>query len=266
MMPGIRFVLFVIVFFSEMVFADPQPEVSASKNHVAVTPVPRTCDWWAERHEAIKERVKQGHIDLIFIGDSITHSWETSPTHAWENNGAEIWAKYYEPRHAVNMGFSGDRTENVLWRLDNGEIDGISPKLAVLMIGSNNSNNDDYTAEQIADGIIAIIEKLRARLPQTRVLVLAIFPRSEKPCPQREKNAKASQLAAKYIADQTAQGNNWLSYLDIGPEFLTADGTLPMETFPDFLHPNVKGYQIWAEAMEPWIVKLMGENSSNPSK
>ncbi len=254
-------VLAAVISLSAVVFADSNPVTSTPKTHRAVTPVARSNDWWIERHEAIKERIKQGNVNLIFIGDSITHSWETSPTHAWENNGAEIWTQYYAPRNAVNLGYSGDRTENVLWRLENGEIDGISPKLAVLMIGSNNSNNDDYTVKEIADGIIAIIEKLRTKLIETKVLVLGIFPRSEKPCPQREKNAKASALAAQYIAAENAKGNQWLSYLDLGSKFLTPDGTLPQEIFPDFLHPNAKGYQIWAETMEPTITELMGETN-----
>lgn len=243
-------VLVVVLSFSAMVFAGSNAVAVEPKTNPAVTPVPRPDDWWTQRHAAILERVKQGNVDLIMVGDSITHGWE---------GVNEIWAKYYAPRNAVNMGYSGDRTEQVLWRFDNGEIDGISPKLAVIMIGTNNSNGDDYTAEQIAEGIIAIIDKLQVKLPQMKILVLGIFPRAEKPCPQREKNAKASELAAKYIADQTAKGNKDLSYLDIGPKFLAADGTLPADIMPDFLHPNAKGYQIWAEAIEPKIVELMGE-------
>ncbi|HNY26060.1 MAG TPA: platelet-activating factor acetylhydrolase IB subunit [Candidatus Sumerlaeota bacterium] len=229
------------------------------KTHSAVTPVSRPDVWWNERHEAILKRLKEGKVDLLFIGDSITHSWEKSPTHAWENNGEEIWMKYYAPRHAVNLGFSGDRTQHVLWRLDHGEVDGISPKLAVLMIGSNNSWYDYNTAEEIADGILAIIEKLHAKLPDTKLLVLGIFPRDEKPCAQRAKNQKANARVAQYVATETAKGNKWLHYLDLESKFLQPDGTLPKEIMPDFLHPNAKGYQIWAEAMEPKIVELMGE-------
>jgi beta-glucosidase len=164
------------------------------------------------------------------------------------------------------MGFSGDRTQHVLWRLDNGEIDGIAPKLAVIMIGTNNSNGEDNTAEEIADGIIAIVEKLNAKLPETQVLVLGIFPRVEKPCPQREKNAKASALVEKYIADATAKGGKKLQYLDIGPKFLTEDGTLPKDIMPDFLHPNTKGYQIWADAIEAKVAEMMGEKSKTGSR
>ncbi|MBE0537208.1 MAG: GDSL family lipase [Phycisphaerae bacterium] len=216
----------------------------AAAQHSAVTPAHR-MDWWSARHEGVKDRVQQGDVDLLMIGDSITHGWD--------GGGKEFWEKYYAPRKAVNMGFSGDRTQHVLWRLDHGEIDGISPKLAVIMIGTNNSNGEDNTAEEIADGIKAICAKLRAELPQMKILVLAIFPRAPQPCPQREKNAKASELASK-IAD-----GKMIHYLDINAKFLDADGALPKEIMPDFLHPNTKGYQIWAEAMEPKIAELMGE-------
>ncbi len=164
-----------------------------------------------------------------------------------------MWAKYYAPRKAVNLGFSGDRTQHVLWRLENGEIDGISPKLAVIMIGTNNSNGKDNTAEEIADGIKVICRKLRKELPEMKILILAIFPRAPKPCPQRAKNEKASELASK-IAD-----GKMIHYLNINKQFLTEDGTLTKEIMPDFLHPNTKGYEIWAKAMEPKIAELMGE-------
>ena len=214
------------------------------KSHAAVTAAHR-FDWWAARHEAILERIQNGKVDLIFVGDSITHGWE--------GGGKELWNKYYAPRNAVNMGFGGDRTEHVLWRLDHGEIDGISPKLAVLMIGTNNSNGNDYTAEQIADGIKAICCRIRQKLPKTKILILTIFPRGEKPSPQREKNATASKLASK-IAD-----GKMIHYLDINDKFLTKDGTLPKDIMPDLLHPNTRGYKIWAEAIEPVVAELMGE-------
>ncbi len=219
-------------------------QVAAAKKHSAVAPVHRHS-WWTLRHWAVNERVRQGNVDMIFIGDSITHSWE--------NNGKDIWQKYYGHRNAVNMCFSGDRTQHVLWRLDNGNIDGISPKVAVIMIGTNNSNGDDNTAEEIADGIIAICKKLRAKLPRTKILLLAVFPRAETPCPQRGKIAEANKIASK-IAD-----GKMIHYLDIGPKFFQPDESISKEIMPDFLHLTPKGYQIWAEAIEPTVAKLMGE-------
>jgi len=212
--------------------------------HSAITPMPSLYDWWMPRHQAVVDRVKQGNVDLIFIGDSITHDWE--------GNGKETWDKYYAKRNAVNMGFSGDCTQHVLWRLDNGEVTGISPKLAIIMIGTNNSNGSDNTAKEIGEGIIAICQKLRKDLPNTKILILAIFPRGEKPSAQREKNAEASKLAST-IAD-----NKWIYYMDINDKFLDKDGTLPNDIMPDFLHLNAKGYQIEAQAIEPMVEKLMG--------
>ena len=179
------------------------------------------------RHEKFNERVKQGNVDLMFIGDSITQGWEGA--------GKDVWDKYYGKRNAVNLGIGGDRTQHVLWRLDHGNIDGIKPKLAVLMIGTNNSNGADNTAEEIGAGIEAIVKKLREKLPQTKVLILAVFPRGEKPNPQREKNAKASEIASK-LAD-----NKKVFFLDIGAKFLAADGTLTKEIMPDLLHLEPQG-------------------------
>jgi len=229
--------LAVLVLSSQVLAAE-------QKKHSAVEPAHRHS-WWTLRNDAVNERVKQGNVDLLMIGDSITHSWE--------NAGKKYWDKYYAPRNAVNMGFSGDRTQHVLWRLEHGHLEGISPKLAVLMIGTNNSNGDDNTAEEIADGIIAICRKLQAECPRTKILILAIFPRGPEPSDQREKNAKASSLASK-IAD-----GKMIHYLDINDRFLTADGFLSKKVMPDYLHPNEAGYKIWAEAIEPKVAELMGE-------
>ncbi len=225
--------------------------------HRAVTPVDRpNKSWWMPRHQGVLDREAQGHVDLLMIGDSITHGFDKS--------GKAVWNKYYAPRNAVNLGFSGDRTEHVLWRLEHGELDGISPKLAVIMIGTNNSNGDEYTAEQIADGIKAIVCQIRTKLPETKVLILAIFPRGD-PAQRKDKahgatfndqwakNDKASELASK-MAD-----GKMIFYLDINKAFLNDKGELTREIMPDLLHPHEKGYQLWAEAMEPTIAKLMGE-------
>ena len=219
------------------------------KSHSAVTPVPRdderTARWWNSRHEAVNERLKKGNVDLLYIGDSITHGWE--------NVGKDIWEKYYASRNAVNMGFGGDRTQHVLWRLDHSNFENISPKLAILMIGTNNSNGKDNTAEEIADGIITICQRLRTQFPKMKILMLAIFPRNPRPGAQREKNAEASLLASR-IAD-----GKMIHYLDINEKFLTEEGELTKKIMPDFLHPNKTGYTIWAEAIEPKVAELMGE-------
>jgi beta-glucosidase len=218
--------------------------VAQDKVPSTLQPQPREGNWMT-RHNSFNERVKKGNVDLIMIGDSITQGWE--------GNGKDAWEKFYGKRSAVNLGIGGDRTQHVLWRLDNGNVEGISPKLAVLMIGTNNSNGTDNTAEEIAAGIEGIVKKLREKLPQTKVLVLGIFPRDEKPNPRRDKLAKINEIVAK-LAD-----NQNVFYLDIGPKFLAPDGTLPKDIMYDYLHLTPKGYEIWAEAIEPKVKELMGE-------
>src|SRR6266550_6433219 len=156
----------------------------------AVIPIPRDANWM-KRHESFNERVKQGNVDLIFIGDSITQGWEGA--------GRKVWEEYYAKRNAVNLGIGGDRTQHVLWRLDHGNIDGINPKLAVLMIGTNNSGAN--TSQQIADGIKAIVEKLRAKLPNTKVLILAIFPRADNFDAGKNKVNEGANEIVKKLAD-----------------------------------------------------------------
>ncbi len=225
-------------------------------SHKAVTPESRgDKDWWMPRHNAIVERVKQGNVDLLMIGDSITHGWEKS--------GKPVWDKYYANRNAVNMGFSGDKTEHVIWRLQNGEIENINPKLAVIMIGTNNSAGD-YTPEQIADGVKAIVCQLRTKLPNTKILVLAIFPRGD--AEQRKDKTKGASYNAQWKRNDDAvrifkkiADNKMIYFLDINKKFLNKKGELPRDVMSDLLHPGEKGYEIWAKAMEPTIVKLMGE-------
>lgn len=213
--------------------------------HSAVTPAPRTGNWM-KRHESFNARVKQGNVDLLFIGDSITQGWEGA--------GRKIWTEFYGKRNAVNLGIGGDRTQHVLWRLENGNIEGVSPKLAVLMIGTNNSG--DNSSQEIAEGVKAIVDKLRAELPETKVLVLAIFPRgADSNDPRRKVNEGANEQIAKL-----ADGKN-VYYLDIGPEFLEDDGALSKEIMPDLLHLSERGYRIWAESIEPQVAELMGEKN-----
>jgi lysophospholipase L1-like esterase len=219
--------------------AQPKPTVNT-----AVVPVPREDGGWKERHELINSRVKQGPVDVVFIGDSITQGWEGA--------GKDAWEKHFAKLHPANLGIGGDRTQHVLWRLDHGNLDGIKPKVAVIMIGTNNSNGADNTAGEIADGIAAIVASLKAKTPETRILLLAIFPRGEKPNPQRDKlnevNAKASRLA----------DGKTVVFLDIGDKFLQPDWTISKEIMPDYLHLSPKGYEVWAAAVEPKIVELMG--------
>lgn len=217
--------------------------LAQDKAHDAVTPVPRDGNWM-KRHESFNERVKKGNVDLLLIGDSITQGWEGAGKAAWE--------KYYTPRNAVNLGIGGDRTQHVLWRLDNGNIEGISPKAAVLMIGTNNSGTN--SSVQIAEGVEAIVKKLRTKLPKTKILVLGIFPRGATIDDAKRKVNAGANLSIRKLAD-----GEMVHYLDIGDKFLNNDGTLSKEVMPDLLHLNEKSYTTWAEAIEPKLKELLGE-------
>jgi beta-glucosidase len=217
--------------------------VAAEANHDAVKPVPRRGGWM-NRHKSMNARVAKGNVDLVFIGDSITHGWEGS--------GKAIWNKYYGKRNAVNLGIGGDRTQHVIWRLDNGNLKGITPKLAVIMIGTNNAGAN--TPEQITDGVKVIVGQLQKKTPKTKVLLLAIFPRATNDQDRlRQVNMKANALIAKLADDKS------VFYLSINDKFLTKDRVLTKQVMPDLLHPRQRGYTIWAEAIEPTVAKLMGE-------
>lgn len=229
---------------------------SAETNY-ATQPVPRDGGW-VKRHESFNAISKKGEAELVFLGDSITQGWE--------GKGKATWEKFYATRKAANFGIGGDRTEHVLWRLDNGNFDGLKPKLIVLMIGTNNTghvgraqkelNGAIYacSAEQTAEGVKQILERLEKKAPEAKVLVLGIFPRGETPAdPMRQQNEKTNALIAKY-----ADGKR-VHYLDIGKTFLQPDGTLTREIMPDLLHLSEKGYDLWAEAIEPQVKTLLGK-------
>jgi len=212
--------------------------------NTAVQPEPRDHNGWMKRHESLCKRAAQPEVDLLMIGDSITHGWE--------GPGKEVWAEYYADRNAINLGIGGDRTQHVLWRLQNGNLGDAQPKAAVLMIGTN--NHKDNTPEEIAEGVIAIVDYLREQRPEMQILLLGIFPRDGEPdMEKRQIVATATELFAP-----RADGE-MVHFLDIGQHFLDENGVLPGDIMPDSLHPNEKGYQIWASAMEDKVAELLGE-------
>lgn len=217
---------------------------TADDELATTTPAPRTDAGWLERQKQINDRAQQGDVDLLFIGDSITQSWE--------GPGKAIWKKFYGDRRAMNAGISGDRTQHVLWRLDHGNIDGVQPKLAVIMIGTNNVGTD--SPDDIAAGITAIVAKLREKLPKTKVLLLGIFPRG----PNSDDPAREVTAATNKIIKTLDDGDS-VYFLDLADEFLENDGALSEEIMPDFVHLSVQGYEIWAESIEPKVAELMDE-------
>jgi lysophospholipase L1-like esterase len=221
----------------------------------ATVPQPRDPAW-VKRHEGFVEIAKQqGAVDVLFLGDSITDFWRREhPT----QGGKKTFDATFSHLRTANFGISGDRTQHVLWRLENGELEGIKPKVVVLMIGTNNTGFERdgvtprNTPAEVIDGVTAIVKTLRTKLPAAKIMLLGIFPRAETPDhPQRKQIAEINAVIAKLHDGETVR------YLDIGSKFLAADGTLPKEVMPDFLHPNEKGYEIWAAAIKAPLAEML---------
>lgn len=229
----------------------------AADTNLAIQPVPRDAGW-VKRHESFNEISKKGEAPLVFLGDSITQGWG--------GKGKAAWEKHYTTRKAANFGIGGDRTEHVLWRLSNGNFDGLSPKLIVLMIGTNNTghvgrpqkelNDAIYycTAEETAEGVKQIVETLKKKCPTSKILLLGIFPRGEKPADAMRKQNEATNAIISKLAD-----GKTVEFLDIGQTFLQPDGTLTREIMPDLLHLSEAGYDKWADVIEPKIKAALGE-------
>lgn len=190
----------------------------------------------------------KGDVDLIFVGDSITMGWD--------GPGRAIWKYYYRDRKALNLGINGDRTEHVLWRLQNGNLDGIQPKVAVLMIGVNNSWGEP--AEEIVAGVKAVVAVLRSKLPKTKVLLLDILPVGE------TFNSKRGELLQVNQTVQNLHDGVNIIYLPVGHFFLDENGSISKSIMPDYLHPSERGYAIWARSMEETLALLLGDEPKSP--
>jgi len=219
-----------------------------SHSPLSILPTKQDTVWWLPRHEEkLAEKNAMARVDLVFLGDSITQ--------AWEKEGADVWQDFYQSRNALNLGFNGDKTENVLWRLAHGEIDNIQPKLLVLLIGTNNAGHRMDKAEDTALGIKQILSVLAEKLPKTKVLLLAIFPRSAKPTQKlRMLNNEVNQIIGTFADDKN------ICFRDINHVFLDDEGRITSDVMNDFLHPNASQYQIFAEAIEHYIVQLMADH------
>jgi lysophospholipase L1-like esterase len=216
------------------------PDVAAQK----FGPDGKVNAGFAAAHERFVKIAQEGKAQLVFLGDSITAGWGSKK---------DIWDKSFGQYTPANFGIGGDRTQHVLWRIQNGELDGIKPKAVVLMIGTNNSGSD--SAEGIAKGITVIVETIRAKQPQAKILLLAVFPRGDRPTGKLgAANEKLKQVNA--IIAKLDDGKN-IHFLDIGSKFPQPDGALTKEVMPDFLHLSAAGYQIWADAISPKLAELM---------
>ena len=245
------------------------PDAPVATMIPAITPTDRlSVDWWAARHKAILADLPK-HLDaqLLLVGDSITSNYDKAepPNQDFQ----PIWQQYYAPRKALNLGFSGDTTENVLWRLDHGEVNGLHPKLAVVLIGTNNTATGE-TAEDTELGIDAVLKDLEHRLPETKILLLGILPSK---LPSREQNFDVNA----YLGSHYAGGEDPLvSYIDISVVFyshgvldtdLFYDSTVTAPkpaTLPKATYPNTRGQRLMASAIEPAVARLMGDTPVKP--
>lgn len=228
----------------------PAAPVVAAPAVDASQPIPKAGNKrFFEMHESFLARAKAGPIGLLFLGDSITEGWRKAP---------HIWEHYYGAYQPANFGISGDQTHHVIWRIENGELDGIAPKVVVLMIGTNNTSQ--HNAAEIAAADSKIVQMLRTRLPATKVLLLAVFPRgldknkdgTIDPRPHRMEIINAVNLELAKLDD-----GQMVRFLNINASFLGNDGTIPRVIMPDQLHPNAAGYQLWADAMQPLLKGML---------
>ncbi len=237
--------------------APSEPLRAMTDANTAVIPVPRleqdSYDWYA-RHAAELEAQKGMNPKLVLIGDSITHFWGGEPVDA-RQNGPEAWEKAFHGMKVLNMGFGWDRTQNVLWRLRQGEFVGVKPKWVVINIGTNNLVGTEHarasTPEEVVSGVAAIVRVVRERAPDSRVVVMAIFPRGERPTD----SLRAPIARTNGLLKEEFQATEGVTVLDIGKEFLLPDGTLPKEMMPDGTHPSEAGYTVWAKGLAKIGVK-----------
>ncbi len=219
-------------------------------NTAALSTSNMDVNWWKNRHEKVLKNNIEFNPQLILIGNSITHALD-------DEGNKEFWDNYLKAYNTVNMGFGGDRTENVIWRLENGELDDINPKLATLMIGTNNTDGNNFeevtNPEDLAEGIWKICSIIHEKLPDTEIALLAIFPFGHKPEVYRNTLIQKTNAIIKNFPDK----NEKIHYFDVGHVLENEDGSLSYDLMPDYLHPNTEGYRLIFDALAPEIEKLM---------
>ena len=234
-------------------------DAKAEPSNSALIPKPKLendfYDWY-ERHENIKGIIKNQRVDLVFFGDSITHMFGGVPKSKIAR-GSKIWDKYYGHRNTINMGFGWDRTQNVLWRIENGELEEITPKVAVIMIGTNNQggtkNANKNTPPEIAEGVAAICKAIHKKTSKCEILLLGVLPRSPK------SYVKPIQEINKLIAPLDKE--DYITFLNMYDQFADEDGLPKKKLMHDSVHPNATGYNVWAKTMEPVLNKLLNDKA-----
>jgi lysophospholipase L1-like esterase len=233
----------------------------------AATPISRmNLAWWQARHEAKLAELRRGPVDLVFLGDSITQDFELAGPEPFRNF-APVWQRFYGDRHAVNLGFKGDATSHLLWRLRHGELAGIVPKAAIILIGANNLGHLHWSAADTVQGIAAVVDEARRRLPHTAILLLGVLPSLRNDWATRATMDIDAALAGRY----GGPGVPGVTYMDVSPLFLTHgmvdtsrffDGQLTPPEPP--LHPTPEMQARIAETIEPWVSTTLGDRRRLP--
>jgi len=233
---------------------------AADRVPVAALPLARQdTPWWRARHQEKLMELRSRRIDLVWLGDSITQDWERHGPPDWQDF-APVWQRFYGNRNAINLGFRGDNTAHMLWRMQNGELDGIHPRAAVVLIGANNLGRVHWSAPQTVAGIVAVVDELRRRLPAARVLLLGILPSVRSKYVTRTASAVNRELAERY-----APGGD-VTFMDLSPLFLR-NGEVDRTQFLDDqldppdppLHPTAQAQARMAEAIEPTLAAMLGD-------
>jgi lysophospholipase L1-like esterase len=237
---------------------------ACAKTPLAAVPISRLAlTWWRERHAAKLAEIKRSRANLVFLGDSITQDYEQAGPPAWRDF-RPVWQHFYGDRNAVNLGFSGDATSHLLWRIENGEIDGISPDVAIILIGANNLGRLHWPTDENVQGIEAVVAETHRRLPHAKILLLGILPSERSDWASRTTLEVNRALAAKYGNGAVAG----VTYLDIASAFMRG-GALDRSLFLDPLlqppeaplHPTAEGQARMAAAIEPTLARLLGDRN-----
>lgn len=234
----------------------------AQRAPLSTTPVSRMdTPWWRARHEAKLAEARRGPVDLVFLGDSITQDYEKSGPPAWQDF-APVWQRFYGDRHALNLGFSGDATSHLLWRMEHGEVDNLSPKVALILIGANGMGRLHWSVEDNVAGIEAVVAETRRKLPRAKVLLLAVLPSDRNSYVTETTRGINARLAAEYGRGAVPG----VTFVDPSP-VLQRNGVTdramfldPLLTPPEApLHPSAEGQARLAAAIEPTLAALLGD-------
>jgi len=244
----------------------------AGAEHIPVAALPLSrldTSWWRNRHQEKLAELRERRVDLVWLGDSITQDWEKHGPPDWQDF-APVWQRFYGDRNAVNLGFRGDNTGHLLWRMQNGELDGIRPKAAVVLIGANNLGRVHWSAPQTVAGIVAVVDELHRRLPATHVLLLGILPSVRSKYVTKTSLEVNRELAVRYASggDESVDhaGPSRVTFLDLAALFLR-DGQVDRTQFYDDqleppdppLHPTAQAQARIAEAIEPTLAAMLGK-------